>query len=174
VLKHLALYNIFSADGDLSQLAAEHNTTIAAGTCLPLCSCACVLLYCSITNLSTPNASSAGGVDTSHQRWELDHEKALIPPDAIICTGLTLEEGAGRHFRQSAAQHQRILALLKAIGSGCDDSSDATMSSGMDASSSLENTGADAEDADESEFDRARKQLAAWREVLALSWQAYW
>ena len=116
----------------------------------------------------------AGGVDTSHQRWVLDHEKALIPPDAIICTGLTLEEGAGRHFRQSAGQHQRVLAMLKAIGSGCDDSSDDTTSSGMDASSSLENTAACAKDAEEGKCDSKCKQLAAWREVLALSWQAFW
>jgi hypothetical protein len=115
-------------------------------------------------------ALSAGGVDTSHQRWELDHEKALISPDAIICTGLTLEEGAGRHFRQSAGQHQRILALLKAIGSGCDDSGDDTRSSGTDASSGRES----AEAADESKCDIECRQLAAWREVLALSWQAYW
>ena len=58
---------------------------------------------------------SAGGVDASHQRWELD-KRALVSPDAIICAGLELEEGASRHFRQSAAQHQRVLAVLKAIG----------------------------------------------------------
>jgi hypothetical protein len=86
---------------------------------------------------------SAGGVDASHQRWELD-KRALISPDAIICTGLLLEEGAGRHFRQSAAQHQRILALLKAIGPASYDGSDNTRDSGMDAVSSLENAGVDA------------------------------
>ena len=86
---------------------------------------------------------SAGGVDASHQRWELD-KRALVSPDAIICAGLELEEGAGRHFRQSAGQHQRVLAVLKAIGPASYDGSGDTRDSGMDAVSSLENAGADA------------------------------
>lgn len=103
------------------------------------------MLFCCRTNLLTL-ALSAGGADTSHQRWELD-QKALVSPDAIICAGLALQEGAGRHFRQSPAQHQRILAVLKAIGPGSDVSSD-TRGSGMDAASSLGDTVADAKDAD--------------------------
>jgi hypothetical protein len=57
-------------------------------------------------------------VDTSHETWVLD-QKALVPPDAIICADLQLEECSRhtrRYFWQTAEQHRSILALLKAIG----------------------------------------------------------
>ena len=67
------------------------------------------------------NPGPAGKVDTSHQRWVLDM-KSLVSPGAIICADLQLEVRAGRHFVQSEAQHQRILAVLEAIGAGSDGS----------------------------------------------------
>jgi hypothetical protein len=65
-------------------------------------------------------------VDTSHQHWVLVQTSTLVPPHAIIRTGLQLKEcgmGVTRHYRQSVAQHQRTLALLEAIGPGSDGDS---------------------------------------------------
>lgn len=87
--------------------------------------------------------------------------KTLCSPDAIICTDLALDEGAGRHFRQSAAQHRRILALQKAIGPSREDGSDDTRTSSMDTAGSPEDTASNAEDADESKWRREHRQLTA-------------
>ena len=77
--------------------------------------------------LETTFATSqhAGDPHTSHQRWVLD-KRTLVSPDALICVGLQLQQrgmGPSRHFRQTAAQHRRILALLEDIGPGSDGGS---------------------------------------------------
>ena len=74
--------------------------------------------------LETTFATSqhAGDPHTSHQHWVLD-KRTLVSPDALICLGLQLQQrgmGPSRHFRQTAAQHRRILALLEDIGPGSD------------------------------------------------------
>ena len=50
-------------------------------------------------------------------------KRTLVSPDALICAGLQLQQrgmGPSRHFRQTAAQHRRITALLEDIAPGSD------------------------------------------------------
>jgi hypothetical protein len=99
----------------------------------------------------------AGDVDSSHQHWVLDQTVTLVPPHAIIRTGLQLREcgmGGSRHFRQTTAQHLRTLALLQAIGPGSDGSEDSDGSRGTTEDCS-DDSECDAEDEYEGEREAA-------------------
>jgi uncharacterized membrane protein YgcG len=70
----------------------------------------------------TDASQHAGDPHTSHQHWVLD-KRTLVSPDAAIFAGLQLQQcgmGPSRHFRQTPAQHRRIVALLEDIGPGSD------------------------------------------------------
>lgn len=81
-------------------------------------------------------------MDTSHLRWVLDMKStALVPLGSIILAGLPELRECGKdksqHFRQSPAQHARIMRTLQCIGPGDDADSEGADGGGASAAARL-------------------------------------